>query len=370
MPTMSPHAPNYATRYVEEAQCPTHENVLTHGGMDQSGAYYEWWQERNLRPLASTIDTPVLMAQGLADWNVKPDHVATWFNGLQSENKTFIGGQWGHAYPASDDNACPDGYDGEGCVVPWGDWWEYAAAFFDTFLKGVDTGMFEGSVAWAQDNSGTWHRSADWPLLDDRQEVVLHLHPDGTMDTTPHPTSEDDLMGWYACPDDMHNRGTALSAAESETVECSEEPGQSITFTSEPFGNDTLVSGVPLLDVWLFTEGRNPHLTAVVDVLDENGDVVRSRENYGYLNLRLRHGLEQPEDMPAQTAANATLDFYPQEDLIREGERLRLTLASDDGGRTIEYYDEGVVNMWFGSIYEQTLTLPIRPADMQGVRLG
>lgn len=163
-PTLSPQSPNYLTRIIEEAQCPTAENVVVHGGSDQTGAYYDWWQERNLRAGAANVTTPVLMAQGLADWNVKPDHIATWFNDLSSPSKTFIGGQWGHAYPASGDGACGGRLSDGACEVPWGDWWAYATAFFDTFLKEVDTGMFQGSTAWVQDNGGTWHRSTTFPL--------------------------------------------------------------------------------------------------------------------------------------------------------------------------------------------------------------
>ena len=185
-------------KLADQPLCPHAENAVMHGGLDQSGDYYAWWQERNLRPLAETITVPVMMAQGLADWNVKPDHVASWFNDISSESKVFIGGQWGHAYPASDDGACPSNADTDACTVPWDNWWAYATAFFDTYLKDIDTGMFDGSVAWVQDNNGTWHRSVDYPLAPaDREERVLHLHADGTLqDVAPAGMS----AYWYGCP--------------------------------------------------------------------------------------------------------------------------------------------------------------------------
>ncbi len=42
-PTINPQNPNYLTKYLEELACPTKENVVDHGGYDQSGAYYKWW---------------------------------------------------------------------------------------------------------------------------------------------------------------------------------------------------------------------------------------------------------------------------------------------------------------------------------------
>src|SRR5688572_26825240 len=51
-PTINPQNPNFVPKYLEELTCPTEEQVVEHGGMDQSGAYYGWWQDRNLRGFA------------------------------------------------------------------------------------------------------------------------------------------------------------------------------------------------------------------------------------------------------------------------------------------------------------------------------
>lgn len=357
-PTLSPQSPNYLTRIIEEAQCPTAENVLDHGGMDQTGAYYDWWQERNLRAGAADVTTPVLMAQGLADWNVKPDHVATWFNDLASPSKTFIGGQWGHAYPASDDGACRGPLADGACEVPWDDWWAYAAAFFDTFLKEVDTGMFQGSTAWVQDNAGTWHRSGSFPLAGDEADgITLRL-------ADMKASGGVDGAGWYACPNDTVSKGTAAGVAEDQTAECRDHPGQSLVFETAPFERDVHLSGVPLVNLTVDTDGRTTHLTVVMEVVGGGQGV---RENYGYLNPLYRHGLEHPEAMP-DGAERVTIDLYPQEDVVKKGQKLRFILASDDGGRTIEAYEEGTVTLDMDG--ENTVWLPVRPAGLLGVRLG
>ncbi|MBW3582090.1 MAG: CocE/NonD family hydrolase, partial [Euryarchaeota archaeon] len=61
-PTVNPQEPNYIARHIEEAECPHFENMVEHGGMDQTGAYYDWWQDRNLRTLVDRVEVPVLMA--------------------------------------------------------------------------------------------------------------------------------------------------------------------------------------------------------------------------------------------------------------------------------------------------------------------
>ena len=365
MPTLNPHDPNFVARYVEETQCPYFDNMFTHGGLDQTGAYYEWWQERNLRAHAANVTVPVLMAQGLADWNVKPDHIATWFNDLQVP-KTLIAGQWGHQYPRS---PCEDGQEPPFCDddVPYGNWWEYATAFFDTYLKGVDTGMFTEDTAWVQDNDGAWHRSASWPILD-AANVTLHLRADGTL--AGEPESDASELAFYGCPDNAISQGASSARlVEGQVAACKDRPDQELVFESEPFAVDTYVSGVPLLRLVVDTGARElVHLVGVVDVVDKSGKVVTPRENYGYLNPVFRNGLMSPEELPSGPYP-LTIDLYPQEDLVKAGQKLRLTLRHDDAGRTIEVFDEGETKLVLGGEGVNALTLPLRPATLMGTRL-
>ncbi|HET6397966.1 MAG TPA: CocE/NonD family hydrolase [Candidatus Thermoplasmatota archaeon] len=378
-PTINPQNPNYLARQLEEATCPHAENIAVHGGLDQSGAYYAWWQERNLRGHAPAVTVPVLMAQGLADWNVKPDHIATYWNDLPTD-KTLIAGQWGHQYPRSA-GTCGSYDAAAGCdpAIPWGNWWEYVTAFFDTYLKGIATGMFGGSTAWVQDNAGTWHRSSTWPILD-APSLELHLAPsvpapDGTWSSVSpnarlsgEPPAEGAAMPWTACPRDQHNRGTALAVAEEQLAMCSSAAVQQLVFDSEPFAADTILSGVGTVRLTL-TSTAPTHLVVVLQRL-EGDRVVEARENYGYLNPVYREGLEHPQDVPAGQPYQVTIDLYPQEDVVRAGQSLRLVVRSNDDGRTIEAYEPGTNTLLLGPGHENVLRLPVRPAELQGVRLS
>ncbi|MGB0652967.1 MAG: CocE/NonD family hydrolase [Thermoplasmatota archaeon] len=354
-PTLNPDGS--VAKLADQPTCPHVEHAVTYGGTDQTGTYDAWWMERNLRARAANVTVPVLMAQGLADWNVKPDHVATWFNALPGAAagapKTFIGGQWGHAYPED----APDAY---------GEWWAYAAAFFDTHVKGVDTGMFQTDVAWVQDTDGDWHRSSSFPLQGaEADHRVLDLHK-GTM-MEGHAHDHEDAMSWNACASDRLVANQLLLPAGQfvpATDPCSDVEDSQLVWewTAD---RDMMLSGVPLLHLDLQSDQAFTHLVAVLEIGGE-------RQNYGYLNPTFRNGLDAPEAVPTGATYSVTIDFYPQEDLISKGQTVRLLLGSDDDGRTIEAFDDGVNTVVWGDEDGKgnRLFLPLRPAHMEGVRLG
>lgn len=369
-PTLNPQYSNYGPRYAEETtQCPYKENVVDHGGWDQSGAYDEWWNDRNLRLRAGQIQVPVLMGQGLADWNVKPDHIAHWFNDL-TVPKTLIAGQWDHQYPNS---PCRDGLEPPNCddAVPYKDWWIYVTAFFDTHLKDIETGMFTSDVAWVQSSDDAWHRSSNWPLLaEERETLTLHLTAHRNLALEPDYGYEDEIVeySWYGCPHDRQSRGTQAEAVEDRTTTCEEAFFEEIVFESQPFTEDVLISGIPVLKIRVQSDAATTHLVAVLSRIHANGSVAEKRENYGYMNPIFRAGLDSPQPL-GQEPYEVSLDFYPQEDRVQRGEQLRLTLRSDDEGRTIEAYEPGANRILIGGDGQNVLELPLRPAELQGLRL-
>jgi putative CocE/NonD family hydrolase len=394
-PTANPQSG--IAKLMEQPDCPHAENAYEHGGNDQSGAYYGWWQDRNLRAMAQSVDVPVLMAQGLADWNVKPDHIADWFNDLPGANggapKVLIAGQWPHAYPRSPSEDCEEYSNNAGRIcdptVPYGPWWDYAAAFFDTYLKEIETGMFQEDTAWVQANDGAWHRSAEWPLQDDRRETMTFtLTADGSM-ALDASTAEAFEASWFACGGASESKGAAGgSTAEGESSdasECRDETIRTLTFTTPAFEQNVLVSGVPLLRFQADMNGTMRHLTVVMDQLDENGNlasngttssfdgeqnpyIVGARQNYGYLNPEFRDGIENQSPIP-KGQFPVEIDMYPQEDFIPAGHSLRITISSTDGGRTIEAFESGFVTLISDPEQFAELELPIRPAHLWGVRL-
>jgi hypothetical protein len=284
-------------------------------------------------------------------------------------------GQWGHQYP---DDA-PDAY---------GTWWEYATAFFDTFLAGFETGMFEQDVAWIQDTDEAWHRSASFPIRAPGEgtvwptggaPILLDFHPDGKLKDYAHATAEQ--LSWHACPEDPISMGLVVITTVEDILLPCDAPDTQLVFETAPFAADTWLSGVPVVCLSVVPGDPWSHVDVVMSRLGEAGAVVEARENYGYLNTMFQSTPYHPvaasgpsgADGAAAGAAAAgarCFDLYPQEDIVHAGERLRFTVSSDDGGRTIEAFAEQDITLRFGPDTPNFVILPTRPAGLIGVRLG
>lgn len=315
-PTLNPQLENWATRQVTElAECDqaTHLTVQ----LDQSGTYDAWWADRNLRGRAGEVGVPVLMAQGLADWNVKPDHIARYWNDL-GVRKTLIAGQWGHQYPEDADDA-------------YGAWWEFATAFFDETLRGTRTGLFDADRAYVQDNAGDWHEYATWPPLD---ATWIALPLEGT-------------LAWDANP-----------ASAPHTYSTNEFPAaEQVVIDLAPFEKDTLVSGAPRVNLTIVSSAENVHLVAILEVEEAGGWV---RENHGYLNPLYRDGVDAPARLVPGEPTPLTIEMYPQEDLVPSGAKMRLILRSVDDN-TVPVFDRATIEVLADGERAAELLLPVSP---------
>lgn len=328
MATLNPQYENWATRQLREpVECDTSTHLTKQ--LDQSGAYDAWWADRNLRPRVAEVQVPVLMAQGLADWNVKPDHIASWFNDLDNARKILIAGQWGHAYPADVEEA-------------YGNWWEFAAAFFDETLNGVHTGLFDEDRAYVQANDETWRTYGSWPPLD-ATALAINLTESG-LSLTEAPSGS---VGWHAVP------GTGQASVPGTAT----QPEQ-VVLALPALERALHVSGVPKLNLTITSSAENVHLVAVLEVLR---DGVWTRENYGYLNPIYREGVDAPLRLVPGEPTPVTIEMYPQEDVFDAGAEIRLVLASVDGGRTVPVFDEADIAIDLGGERAAQLWLPISP---------
>lgn len=326
-PTLNPQLENWGPRQAREvAECDqaTHLTVQ----LDQTGTYSPWWADRNLRPRVGEVSVPVLMAQGLADWNVKPDHVAHYWNDLDVR-KTLIAGQWAHQFPEDAEEA-------------YGDWWPFAAAFFDETLRGVRTGLFDEDRAYVQDTDGDWRVHATWPPLDARP-FALNLTAGGLSLTDP-PTGS---VTWAADP-----ATAAFDADEDYPAEAQ------VVFELAPLDAPLHVSGTPTLNLTIVSGADDVHLVAV---LERGTDGGWQRENHGYLNPTFRDGLDRPARLVPGEPTPVTIEMYPQEDVFAKGTKLRLVLRSVDGGGTVPMFDRTTITALLDGARPGQLWLPLSP---------
>ncbi len=323
-PTVNPQYDNYVEKHVDYAtDCNQFDRFEK--SLNNAGTYDAWWADRDLNPRVDQVDVPVLIAHGLADWNVKPDHIDPYFNALET-NKTLVAGQFPHSFPDDAEDA-------------FGEWWPFAAAFFDWTLNGADTGLFDENLAYVEDSNGDWHVYEDaWPALDAPVKTVNITDTGLSFDAPSSGT-----VSWMA----------PFQGEEDATMGNTE-----VVLESPPLPKDVHLSGTPMIDLTVVTEEEHVHLIAV---LEKGSGEDFERFNYGYLNPTYRNGLDAPERVVPGVPTPVSFDMFPQEDILHEGDVIRLTLSSTDSGGSVEDYDAGEITVLLDGERPGVIDLPLSP---------
>lgn len=319
--------PQAATTYPSRLDC--HPENFQHG-LDLSGDWNAYWQDRDYRPLAETINATILQVHGLQDWNVKPNHVDPIFN-LYTAEKRLIVGQWDHAYPDSRcGNEAPDG--GYGAAAPYGcrpDWELIRHRWYDHFLKGIDTGILEDlPPVLVQSTAGDWRGIEAFPP---RAPVTLTLHltADGALARA---APDEGALTLHDYPRDaplLFADASQASAAVGTAGETVTGHPTALVFETDALEEALHTTGRPLLELAATTSAESTHW--VVHLYDVAPDGTATWINRGYLDTRHRDGVDDPKPLAPGEAYNATVRLFPQDDVVPSGHRLRLVLTNDDG---------------------------------------
>ncbi|MEK7278673.1 MAG: CocE/NonD family hydrolase, partial [Chloroflexota bacterium] len=233
------------------------------------------------------ITCPVYAIGGWADGytNAIPRMLA----GLSCPRKGLIG-PWAHIYPHEGAPGPLIGFNQE-CLR----WW-------DTWLKGIDTGIMREPMlrAWMQEavepktfyavRPGRWVAENEWPPRRDVAAKRLYLN-NGTLESVPLQETQIDFAGsqtcglesgvWcpYGLPGDMppDQRG---------------EDGLSLCFDSAPLAERVEILGFP--EVTLALTADQPNALVAVRLCDVSPTGTSARVSWGVLNLTHRHSHEHP----------------------------------------------------------------------------
>jgi X-Pro dipeptidyl-peptidase len=303
-------------RYHERIPC--QPEFLAHG-LDRDGDWDAFWEDREFRPRVGDIQASVLHVHGLQDWNVRHVAIRDWFDLIPSE-KRAVYGQWAHNYP-----------DSNGPNPEWSrqDWRDIVHRWFDHFLLGLENGILEDlPPVQVQDTSGVWRAEDTYPPQD---SMVFSFHlQEGSLTSEP---------GVIAPPLRLRENIEAfLRAQDVPLPSVDTSPVQEILlFESEPLAQRLQVSGWPVLEFDLALEdGLLPQPGATTDahfaanLYRSTADGGWEWYNAGYLSARHRDGVADPQPVPKGTVITYTLRFHPEETVLPEGTRIRLTLAGSD----------------------------------------
>jgi len=117
---------------VKNAQKATCQPEVLANSFNPTGDMGSYWMAREYRGGASKITAATLMVHGLADFNVQTSTLAGFYDRLpRSTPRKGLFGVWNHSFPNAHSAVAPD----------WAraDWLPMVTAWYDRYLKGLDT---------------------------------------------------------------------------------------------------------------------------------------------------------------------------------------------------------------------------------------
>ncbi|MDP9067135.1 MAG: CocE/NonD family hydrolase [Actinomycetota bacterium] len=302
----------------ERVECQGH---IMRESLNFTGDYTEYWREREYRPGAPKTKAATLYVHGLRDFGVQPITLAGWFNRLPEDTPhKGVFGVWGHEFP-----------DSHGFIEPdWErtDWFDMVAAWFDRYLKGLPTAVEKWPDVQVQDNLGQWRAVEEFPTSGG-PPGQLALGPGGKLGVT---TPE----GSTGYREQLHMGPAA--------------PGQQIVFETAPLNEPLHLSGQPILDLWVVLDRPDAHVTAALEVIGRDGEVMRHQRGdspfnpllapdppmatYGARSLQhlepMQRGWFEQENAvapPTDRPLQVNVRFLPTDLVVPSGARLRLTIS-------------------------------------------
>jgi predicted acyl esterase len=320
-----------------------------------------FWTQRDYRGrVLANYKGAVFLVHGLQDWNVDP-HAAVPFNQRLREAGIDVRewyGQWPHATP---DAVCRKD------AVRWFitpcrlDFAEVLYRFFDHELRG-NTSVELGPPVQVQDNRGFWRIADAFPS------------PNATWSLL-YPT----VKGQFSEATSTPAAVTLLPPEHALTVSGSNQPVHYLEVRSEPFANDTRISGLPRLHLDVEPQGPGGFLTAWMMDEDAQGDIayplmyVQNERlpihdlrvpliGRAQMDLRFYDGGETSHRLVPGQRVTAKMEFEPLDLLIPKGHRLTVWIFQYPNGDKMSGPVPSPVKLWLGGASSH-LDLPLITVD-------
>ncbi|HEX2087304.1 MAG TPA: CocE/NonD family hydrolase [Solirubrobacteraceae bacterium] len=284
--------------YAERAECVP--EVMA-SSVTVTGDMTPYWRVREYRPGAPSFKAATLWVHGLMDRNVQAITVAGFFDRIpRTTPHKGLFGQWEHNYPDKH-TVAPD----------WArqDFIPMVTAWYDRYLKGLDTGVEEWPPVQVQGTDGQWRAEAGFPQTGG-PAGQLALGPDGTLGAT----------------------GPSGSTSYTELA------GEAV-FTTPPVRAPLHVTGEPIADLWLVTDRPDGHVNVDIAVLGPDGEVLEHEgggehrspgaRSLMHLDPMPNGYFEQSSGKlaPTGTPIRVPVRFQPGDWFVPAGGRLRLTVS-------------------------------------------
>jgi hypothetical protein len=269
----------------------------------------EWWDERNLVPLLKDIEIPVYLG---CDWQNAPLHLPSTFT----------------AWKALSGSRCVRiGLLGEfGLTWPWESLHIEALAWFDHWLKGIDSGILDGpAIRYFLPGADGWRTANAWPPAGVQREFALRT--DGVLaDDEGEPGHREYMV-----------LGAGLNRAKPSAI----DPPMALSWTSEPLASALDVVGDIELRLVASATAIDTAWIAMLQDVAPDGTV--EEVTAGWLRASMRavdEAASRPGApvLPCRTAqavpigedVDYRIPLVPNARRFEAGHRIQLTLTSDD----------------------------------------
>ncbi|MDQ3756367.1 MAG: CocE/NonD family hydrolase [Actinomycetota bacterium] len=273
--------------------------------------FTDYYQERETSAFIKNLETPVFMFHGHADLHpvpgAPPINQAGLFEQIPASTPKFgVFGMFGHEMPAYDDMKVRKEWrraDFDNMRIAWFDYW----------LKGIDSNIGAWPTAQVQASDGQWRGEPDWPFTGG-PVGQLALGPAGQLGATKPAGS------------------TVYLEAGTETS-MGRVPGTYAVFEKTVDGR-LEITGQPVLDLWVELASVDGHVAARLETFDAAGEPIPYGMSYGlrsvqHLEPLVDNRFVQRRGIPAPLATplNVRVRFQPTDLVVPAGGRIRLTIA-------------------------------------------
>jgi predicted acyl esterase len=279
---------------------------------DQNGDYTEYWQVREYRHGAPDVKAATLMVHGLRDFNVQPITLAGFFDHLSPKTPhKGLFGVWNHAFPHSHGSVAPD----------WerADWFDMLTAWYDRYLKGLDTDVEQWPDVQVQSSDGQWWSTNEFPTMG-KPAGQLALGAEGSLGDT--------------SPKDSTTYSEQLAPGDAAD-------GENAVFQTKPVKQTLHLTGQPVLDAWIQSSTSDGHVAVELEVLGKDGEPLthtgsnsEAQATYGVRSLQhiepMKRGWFEQEAgvaFPVNEPMKVEVRFLPTDLVVPKGGSLRLTVS-------------------------------------------
>jgi hypothetical protein len=194
-----------------------------------------------------------------------------------------------------------------------------ATAWYDRYLKNLDTGVEKWPAVQVQSSTGQWWKVKEFPTIGGRVGQ-LALGPDGTLGKK-RPKGETSYI-------EQVQVGEA--AAEQQAV-----------FQTPKLRRPLHVTGQPVLDLWMTTSTDDAHVAASLEVIGRDGEPLHHpgtydefQATYGVRSAQHRKPMRlgwfnqrEADPPPSQGPFQLQVRFLPTDLVVPKGGQLRLTVS-------------------------------------------